>query len=335
MDTVFTDPTATGAGERFAALMSDAPKAAHQAGITWVDQLTGGLHPEQIWWVAGAYKMRKSSLMRNIALNLAQAGGSVTVCTLEGSQSMVIAQFVAMLAARWMLKEGIFSQNDGKGRPLNGIGSQLLLTLRGKYTTVLDKRQVAAVDAGIAAYRALGDRLRVYDSTRANGGVSDLASVQTIARRDKHLYGCDLMAVDYLQRLKGQGQTYFDVTAQNALGLQALALGQGFTLLVLAQRNEETVKLRRDDGYSPGVKGGGDPAATADYLFVTQYPFKYGDGSETRDRLGIECRLARHGEAGGSVDVAIHAASGLIIPDATLAAPVDFGPMDTVYRGGQ
>jgi hypothetical protein len=306
-----------------------------ETGVGWIDDQTNGFQAGEIWWIAGAYKMRKSSLMRHIALSMAQAGHSVTLCALEGSRGTLIAQFVAMMAAQWMMKEGIFSQNDARGRPLNALSSRVLQTYRGQYTQTLDKRQVAAIVAAIDGFRALGKHLRIYTSKREHGGVSDIESVRLLARRDKHLYGVDVLMIDYLQLMDAHAITIYDRVAQTSIGLQRLAQTEQLALLVLAQRNEETVKLRRDDGYSPGVKGGGDPAATADYLFVTQYPFKYGDGSETRDRLGIECRLARHGEAGGSVDVAIHAASGLIIPDATLAAPVDFGPMDTVYRGGQ
>jgi hypothetical protein len=289
-----------------------------------MDERTGGILPGEIWWIAAAYKMRKSSLLRNMALGAVRGGASVTIITLESPQNVVVAQFVAMLAAEFLLREGLFAEKDRNGIPLNAITAKQLLALRSSYRTVLDKRQVAAVQHGIAEYKRLAKSLRIYDATPTNGHVRTLGDVQTLLLRDKNLYGGNVLFLDYLQRLSGRGDSIFDRISQQALELQNMALHNNVGLVVLAQQNEETVRGKGDE-HSPGVKGGGDPAATADYLFITRYPVKNADGTHNRDRLALELRLARHGEAGAQQELPIHAASGLLIPERIAVRPVDLG----------
>lgn len=319
-----SDATALAAGERFAALMETPPQRGFSTGIAWMDERTGGILPGEIWWIAAAYKMRKSSLMRNLALGAVRGGASVTIITLESPQNVVVAQFVAMLATEFLLREGLYAEKDRHGLPLHAITAKQLLALRSSYRTVLDKRQVAAVQHGITEYKRLARALRIYDATPANGGVRTLSDVQTLLLRDKNLYGGNVLFIDYLQRLSGRGDTIFDRVSQQALELQTMALRYGVGLVVLAQQNEETVRGKGDE-HSPGVKGGGDPAATADYLFITRYPVKHGDGTLNRERMEVELRLARHGEAGGRQQLAIHPASGLLIPETIVVKPVDLG----------
>jgi len=320
MSASMADATALAAGERFAELMGTPPQRGIPTAVHWLDAQTGGVSHGEIWWIAAAYKMRKSSLMRNMALGAARSGASATVITLESPQSVLVAQFVAMLAAEWMLKEGCYNDKDRRGLPLNAITAKQLLAMRNSYKTVLDKRQVAAVGYGITEYKRLARSLRVYDATPQNGGVSTLADVQTLLLRDKNLYSVDVVMLDYLQRLSGRGDSIFDRISQQALELQSMALKHNVGLVVLAQRNEETIKGKSDE-HSPGVKGGGDPAATADYLFITKYPVKRADGTADKDVLEVELRLARHGEAGSRHEFPLHAPSGWLVPEASMVKP--------------
>ena len=306
------DATAGAAGARLEALLNSPPTKQIKTGISWIDNLTGGYELGEIWWIAAAYKMRKSSLMRNIAVNAARNGASVTIATLEGTQEIVVAQIVTMFAAEYMLDNGIYSERDHGGQPLNAVSAKLLLRLRNNYKTQLDKQQVAAVSYGIQQYKRLGDKLRIYDATTRNGNLSDIESIRTMAMRDKEKYGCQLVFLDYLTRIRAKGATIFDRVSSMALELQNLALKQDVGLTVLAQRNEETIRGGGDD-HSPGVKGGGDPAATADYLFLVEYG-KGPDGQEDWEQIKLELRLSRYGEAGKSVYLPIHAASGWILP---------------------
>lgn len=303
--------------ERFSATLAEAPRA----GIVTqsdVQEMAGAMQRGEIWWLAAAYKMRKSTLMRNMILHAVRNEASATIITLESSQSMVAAQLVTMLAVEWLVRENLYHARDRQGHPLNAISPRRLLQLRSGYKTSYDKRQVAAIDHGLLEFKRLGRKLRIYDATPQNGGVATLADVLTILLRDRAMYSVDVLALDYLQRLSGRGDTIFDRVSQQALELQSMALRYNVALLVLAQLNEETIKSKSGD-HSPGVKGGGDPAATADYLFTTVYPLRGADGTQDRERMEIVLKLARHGEAGVRREVALHPASGLILsPEAAV-----------------
>lgn len=316
--TALLPATALESGERFEALMAAAPPKTLPTGVTWIDNLTGGMQHGQIWWLAAPYKMRKSSLMRNLLINGVRAGASMTLAALEGSQSLVIAQLVAMFAAEWLLKHGHYHAVDKQGLPLNAISAALLLRLRQRYKTQLDPRQVAAVEHGIREYKRLGDRLRIYDRTGANGGLGSLSSVETMIHRDVNKYALDVCFIDYMQLIGGGKSSYFENVAHISQRLQHLAGSENIALVVLAQLNEEAVRSSTES-HSPGVKGGGDPAATADFLFTT----KYGDRSDEEDapppdRMRITLKLARHASMGQWKDFTIHPSSGLLLPSEDL-----------------
>lgn len=320
-DTV-QDATAEAVGARFAALMESEPEHILPTGITWLDNNTGGMQRRQIWWIAAAYKMRKSTLMRNMVIGALRNGAQVTVGIREGYQAQFAAQVIVMLAVEWLLREGLYSQRDKHGRPLNLITAAQLLTLHNRYKSVLDKRQVAAITHGIREFRSWDRNLRIYDSQEANGGLSDLHSIQTMVNRDVTLYGTDVVFLDYLQLFDAGRSSIFENVSYLSQQLQQLAAKKNVAMVVLAQLNEESVK-GHNSSHSPGVKGGGDPAATADFLFQTGYPLdEVGNHDTTQLRIAI--KLARHGESGKSENFPLHEASGLILPHDSTPAP-DFG----------
>lgn len=316
----FADATALGAGERFEAFMLSDPEPVITTGIRWLDNNTGGIQRGQNWWIASAYKMRKSTLMRIMALGAARSGASVTIAAREGSQQLLNAQFVAMLAAEHLLKHGHYAGVDKHGVPLNAISASLLLRLKNRYRTQLDAHQVAAVDYGIQEFKRLGKRLRIYDASTENGALSDLASVQTVVLRDKEMYGMDVLFVDYLQLLGGNRANIYENVSYAAQQLQHMALRHNIGVVVLAQLNEESVR-GNNEGHSPGVKGGGDPAAAADFLFQTGYPMD-AEGKPMFDQLRITIKLARHGAYGQSENFPMHPASGLLLGNGAPTAPL-------------
>lgn len=315
----FADATALGAGERFEAYMQGEPEPVITTGLRWLDNNTGGLQRGQNWWIASAYKMRKSTLMRNMALAAARSGAQVTIAAREGSQQLLNAQFVAMLAVEYLIKQGHYNERDAHGIPLNAISATLLLRLKRRFRTQLDPRQVAAVDYGIQEFKRLGKRLRIYDSTPENGALSDLASVQTVVLRDREMYGLDVLFVDYLQLLDGNRSSIYENVSHAAQQLQHMAQRHNMAAVVLAQLNEEAVR-GNNNSHSPGVKGGGDPAAAADFLFQTGYPMD-AEGNAMKDMLRVQIKLARHGAYGQAESFPMHEASGLLMVGAAQPAP--------------
>lgn len=319
----FADSTALAAGERFEAFMQSEPEPVITTGIRWLDNNTGGIQRGQNWYIASPYKMRKSTLMRNMALAAARSGASVTIAAREGIQKLLSAQLVAMLAVEYLLKEGHYHARDKHGIPLHAISASLLQRLQIRYRTQLDPRQVAAVDHGIREFKRLGKHLRIYDSSHEFGGLSDLASVQTVMRRDREMYGLDVLFLDYLQLLDGNRRDTYENVSHVSQQLQQMAQRDNVALVILAQLNEETVR-GHNEGHSPGVKGGGDPAAAADFLFRTGYALD-AEGKPMTDQLRVQIKLARHGAYGQAEVFQINEASGLILPGDMAPAPLLLG----------
>jgi archaellum biogenesis ATPase FlaH len=311
-DTSIEDSTATATAARFLDMLDAPPLPTLTTGVTWLDNNTGGLMRKQIWWIAAAYKKRKSTLMRNMAIGLLRKGASVTIAAREGSQELVTAQIIAMLAVEQLHREGVHDARDSRGVPLDMISATLLMKLRNTYKRVMDKRQVQAISIAVREYMSWGNRLRIYDTTEEHGGLSDFQSLETVIERDIQMYGVDVVFVDYFQLFTAGHSTMYDNASHMARQAQQIAAEKNIAMVMLAQLNEESVK-GSNDNYSPGVKGGGDPAATADFLLTTDYP-KNSDGDSVFTRLRIMIKLARHGEAQKFTEVPIHPASGLILP---------------------
>lgn len=280
-------------------------------GLAWLDELSGGFSLGDIWWIVGAYKMRKTTLMLNMLIQAALAGHSVTFLSREMRQEQVSAQIIAMLANGYLLETGEFENKTSAGNPLNWISGRTVLKARNKIKT-WDMRKQMAVYNAIDAYEAIGDKLRIYDQTKEGGRLSDIGSAQTLMKRDKALFACEMVFIDYLQLFAAPGKELFDQTAYASKALQETAKTDDITLVVAAQQNESSIGSQLDS-YSPGVKGGGDAAATADFLLRTRYK----SGAELQDetKLEIFMMLSRHGSSGlnSKQIVNIHPSSGLIL----------------------
>ena len=304
----FSDVSATGATDRLAELLEEQQMNAITTGLEWLDAQTGGIQPGHMWWIAAAYKRRKSTLMRNMVLAACESGASVTVGLLEGSQIEFTAQMVSMMAARWLHQNGHWDKRASNGRPVQAITAQALLTLRKRYKEELHPIAVTAVGEAIKQFREFGTRLRIYDRQPKNGGLGTLASIETMVRRDIARYGSDVCFIDYLQLINAGRSSEYENVSTIARSLQHLAGETKVAMVVLAQLNEESVKYG-GDSYSPGVKGGGDPAATADVLLTTGYP-KNELGEEDTSRLYVKIKLARHATMGVSETFPLHLETG-------------------------
>ena len=303
-----SDVSTAGAADRLAKLLEEPPAKTITTGLAWLDAQTGGIQPGHMWWVAAAYKKRKSTLMRNMVLAACEAGASVTVGLLEGSQIEFTAQMVSMLAARWLHQNGHWDKRAPNGMPVQAITAQMLLALRNRYKTELHPLSVTAVSEAIKQFRALGTRLRIYDRQPENGGLGTLASIETMVRRDIARYGVDVCFIDYLQLINAGRSSEYENVSTIARSLQQLAGETRVAMVVLAQLNEESVRYG-SEGHSPGVKGGGDPAATADVLLTTGYP-KNDLGEDDTSKLYVKIKLARHTAMGASETFSLHPETG-------------------------
>jgi len=283
-------------------------------GLAWLDGLTSGFAAGDVWMIAGAYKMRKTTLMINLCLHLAMKGISTTFLSREMNRKQVAAQMIAMLAVGDLLEHGEyetkFKDHNDKDAYLNWIAPRKLMQVRSGYRS-WDSRKVRAIDAARVKYKALGKVMRIYDTTPDNGGLSDIASAQNCVKRDLFLYNTQVVFVDYLQLFNAPVSGTYEQAAYNSRTFQEIAKRDPLTMVIAAQRNEEAIK-NTEESYSPGIKGGGDAAAVADFALQTRY--KFGANSD-ETKLEIAMTLSRHGSGGSDTKhiANIHPNSGLLL----------------------
>lgn len=320
----------------FEAYMSLQPPVTMSTGIPWLQEQSGGFSRGDLWWIASAYKMRKTTLMLNLALHAATNGASVAFLSREMLKRQVAAQLVSMFAIGYLLANGLYDVKNEYGQMLNWISARGLIQAQVGYRR-WDKRKVAAIDYGISELAKIKKQLRIYDTSPNGGRLCDIASLQSVVRRDIALYGTQIVFVDYLQLFDAPGGSLFDKTMYAAHILQEQTKMYNLTTVAAAQKNEESILNASQERYSPGVKGGGDVAATADYLLETRY--KYGDMKDEK-KLEVTMKLSRHGSGGGDVKQTfdIHPGSGLILEnDYATAQRGKYKPQSqqSVFKQGQ
>lgn len=307
-------------GESFASYMQGSADNLIKTSVPILDSWIGGIGEDDVIAIVGPYKMRKSTLMRIVAYNIVNAGGSVAILMLESTRRMVIAQFVAMYAVEWLYKNNLYDTSDQYGQPLRWINAKDLVRIREGYLK-WDRRKVEAVNHGIQRYKQLGNRLRIYDKGKDSGALNDLNSLRRVIMRDKHLYKPQFVAVDHLQRITEPGNDY-EVMFTASRFLETLARHEKIAMCLLSQVSESEIKSGVKS-HSPGVKGGGDLSAAVDYLFTVTYGLEDDLGRVNKDRMTVKMHLSRYGESGVSSDIRIDPSSGLLLPDnAPVGRPV-------------
>lgn len=310
IDTSTRGETAAEIGKELLEMFESDPAPLLSTGLPWLDEISGGFDRKHLWWIAGAYKQRKSTLMLALALNAVMQGANVSILSREMPRKRVAAQMVAMLAVAHLVREGHYDAKDRNLIPINSISANMLMKA-GKNFRKWHPAKVAAVQFGIDEWMKFEKRLRLYDSTEQGGALSDWSSIQRTIKRDKALYGLDVVLIDYMQLFSAQGQNTYEQTAFISKAIQKLTIREDITTVILAQKNEDDIKNGKKS-YSPGIKGGGDAAASADFLLVTNYKQ---DEDADDEKLKVKMQLSRHGVGGADVEhiFDIHPASGLIL----------------------
>jgi len=262
-------------------------------GMDWFDELSGGLWSGMDTWIAAAYKMGKSTLMRNWVLTAAERGHPVDVFNAEGGREMFALDCQAMLAARWLIQNG-----HRQGLRMSGLFLRRVWAK--KEQAILKPEEYHAIEYARGEWERLP--IWVWD---ARDGITDLGTLTNQVRRSKMEHAMQACYLDYSQ-LFGKGETIFDRQSATALALQRLAAVENVAVVVLAQQNEATINSR-GDSHSPGIKGGGDAPAAADFLFTTKID------TDFPNAFTVTLKLSRHTRRGISHDHAIDPESGLLI----------------------
>ena len=220
-------------------------------GLKWFDALVGGLWQGMNYWVAAAYKQGKSTLLRNCVLEAAKHNHPVGVFCAEGTRELFALDCQAMLATETLISQGL----TGDKLRLNG------LFIKRHYwnTGVFSKQELDAMSEARQIWNGLP--IHIWDSKDC---IRAHSTLRYLVKRGRLAHGITSYWADYSQ-LFGEGKIY-DRQSATALLVQDIAQTENVAMCLLAQLNEEGV--RGAGGYSANVKGGGDAAAAADFMFV-------------------------------------------------------------------
>lgn len=334
MDSQIRDVTAAKHGKKNR-LLDMQKKDGSPIGIPYLDTLSNGYEFGHIWWIGGAYKGRKTTLGLNLALAVAlarrdkQTSMNPAILSGEMEQGRVQRQLEAMLAIAYIKRRGYYGKTFKNGNGLSigydWIDAALIKNMNMKYADLPDERRFEAycrilgTIRGEALYwaQALYDELdlRVYDSTPEHGNLVTFEALDMAINMDITNYGGNWFIGDYLQLFKIEGRPNAEIyerTSAMAMALQFKAKQKKILIMMLAQLNENAIK-GGEESQSSGIKGGGDPAQTADYFLRTMY--NDGKFSANENELWMQMKLSRHGASGKDKYqvLPLHAKSGLIL----------------------
>ncbi len=269
------------------------PANPRPTGITFVDSLGMGYSDYEIWSINGPYKQRKTTFARAILEAPLLSGESITWCTVDGNRERAYDGWVAALATRWMQANGV--------APSSWRLSAKNIRLR-KWRGPLAEA-IAWAEATLAQ-----SNLRIYDNTDK---VRQLDYLEQIIYGDILIHKARVYVVDFLQKIKPRrgGKGWTDSPLEQVTDrLGDLTTSQPVCGIWLNQLNDTSIKVRNDD--SAGVKGGGAPSESADFVWRVGYNKK-----DSPERFSVELQFSRYSET-GQIDFDINPSSGMILkPD--------------------
>jgi len=284
-----------------------------------LDRWTWKFRKGAITVIASAYKQRKSTLGRNLALAAAARGTGVSIATCEDDKTYFDACFTAMIANQLLLG----------GLIRNASFSDDEMALSGDYIMESDawkqsRGQAAAVERALGIYETLP--IYLYDIPEDDA--DDPWVMRSKFRRDVLTRNVKLLMVDYIQLMNWPGET-MQRQMENAAGWSRITTAKlGAHMVEMAQKNE--VGVSGGGGYSPSVKGGGDIPAAAHSTMTTVY-----DSDQTPDLLVVKLKLARGARQGASERFVIEANSGLITGIERNGQAIEVMPRDVLVGSSQ
>ena len=268
------------------------PGQVYPTGMTWFDNLAGGVWPGFNYWIVGAYKSGKTTMMRNWVINLARDGVPCDVFCAEGSREMFALDCQMMLATENLCEWGERSHHK--------LRLDTLSLRRYWGHSYFTQHELDAIDRARETWNTLN--VRVWDTVDR---IRNLATLRHRVQQSKFEFGATVFFLDYSQ-LFGDRGTIYERQSQTALTLQDIASSENVAFVILAQRNESAITSGTSDSYSPGVKGGGDGSAAADFLFMPKID------PDSPTFFNVKLKLSRHTPTGYGQHI-INSSSGLLL----------------------
>lgn len=267
-------------------------------GLGWFDKLAGGLWLGMNHLLAAPYKAGKTTIMRNLTLRAARDGHPVDCYCAEGTRGIFVLGCQAILATQILLDAG---------HRLDQMRLSVLFIRRSwavhKDKPIFTKDEYEALQEARKLWNELP--IRTYDT---KDGIKDLTTLHYSIKRNRMKFGTEVCWLDYSQ-LFGKGESIFDQQRTTSHKLADIASSEGVAMCILSQKNEAAInENKKKESYSPGVKGGGDAVAAADFVFIP---------TRDRDQKGIMRIQLKHSRwtATGMGMHLIEPESGFILQD--------------------
>jgi replicative DNA helicase len=233
-------------------------------GLRDLDDLTaGGIRPGDLWVIGGRPSMGKTALTLTLARNMGQEYG-----TLFLSQEMPVNQ----LTARHMAALGRINLAD--------------LRQPAKAPQEMWDRVTEAAE-----------KLRHLNLVMDDQGGLSLLDVRRKVMGTKRRHGCDVVVVDYLQLMTGDGENRNQELDRISNGLKALALEFGVGVVLLSQ-----LSRKADERSGPPVmsdlRDSGAIEAAADLIAMIYRDFVRSKDPETKYHAQLEVVKQRAGPSG-------------------------------------
>ncbi|KII29743.1 replicative DNA helicase [Pseudomonas fluorescens] len=171
-------------------------------GLKDLDEKLGGLQPDHLYIVAGRPAMGKTTLAMGFSIDAAvRQNKSVLVISLEMNKGQLVDRATAS---------------------------------EGRIPLTLVKNGTACETHGTELQAAAGvlRRAPLYIADRAG---SSIGRIRSLARRHKMRYGLDLLMIDYLQLVDGEGGNRTEEVSSISRGCKLLAKELGIPVVLLSQ----------------------------------------------------------------------------------------------------
>ncbi|MCW5625791.1 MAG: replicative DNA helicase [Burkholderiales bacterium] len=233
-------------------------------GIEKLDDLTGGLEPGQLVLIAGRPGSGKTILGLNIADHVARLNGaSVLLFSLEMSRRELALRLMASRSAV----------------PVHAMrsGTATVQQWEAMNATTADSRRPLFID----------DKPAV-----------SVAYVRAKARRWKRSHGLQLIVIDYLQLMRGQGDNRVQEVGSISRGLKALAKELEIPIVALAQLSRAASGRADARPQLSDLRDSGELEQDADIVVMLHREELHRDAPEWKGLAELFVRKNRNGPAG-------------------------------------
>lgn len=235
-----------------------------QTGFEDFDRLTGGFEPGQLIIVAARPSVGKSMFACNVVDHVASSGRSALLFTLEMSRREIGTRL---------------------------LSSRSRVSVHDMRTGTDDSEHWQRMTKEVAE----AQKQRLFIDDRA---AISVAYVRSKAKRIKRQSGLDLVVIDYLGLMRGQGDNRTQEIGSISRGLKALAKELGIPIMALAQLNRGVESRTDKRPLMSDLRDSGEVEQDADIVAMLHREEIYSDMPDWKGFAELLVRKNRNGPLG-------------------------------------